>query len=80
LTLELCGLVFPTGSSGRLHARQHPPKHRSKVIAGLLEHEIKRREEAIYRCALKVESDEALHEEMKDWEVTQGDGIEDESW
>lgn len=57
-----------------------PPKHRSKVIAGLLEHEIKRREEALYRCALRVEADEALREEMKDWEVTQGDGIEDESW
>ncbi|MGH8611348.1 MAG: hypothetical protein ACREYF_04670 [Gammaproteobacteria bacterium] len=57
-----------------------PAKHRSKVIADLLEHEIKRREEALYRCAVEVEADEALHEEMKDWEVTQGDGIEDESW
>ncbi|MCI0401293.1 MAG: hypothetical protein L0Z68_08355 [Gammaproteobacteria bacterium] len=57
-----------------------PPKHRSRVMALLLEHEIKRREEALYRCALKVEADESLHEEMKDWEVTQGDGIENGSW
>jgi len=57
-----------------------PTKHRSKVIAGLLEHEIEKREAALYRSALKVEADEALHEEMKDWEVTQRDGIEDESW
>ena len=56
-----------------------PPKQRSKVVAYLLE-EIKRREQALYQCALEVEADEALQEEMKDWEVTLGDGIEDESW
>lgn len=57
-----------------------PPKQRSKVIASLLEQEINRREQALYQCALKVEADEILNLEMKDWEVTQGDGIEDESW
>jgi hypothetical protein len=57
-----------------------PPKQRSKVVAYLLEEEIKRREQALYQCALEVEADEALQEEMKDWEATLGDGIEDESW
>jgi hypothetical protein len=56
-----------------------PPKQRSKVVAYLLE-EIKRREQALYQCALEVEADEALQEEMKDWDATLGDGIEDESW
>ena len=44
-----------------------PPKQRSKVVAYLLEEEIKRREQALYQCALEVEADEALQEEMKDW-------------
>jgi hypothetical protein len=56
-----------------------PPKQRSKVVAYLLE-EIKRHEQALYQCALEVEADEALQEEMKDWDATLGDGIEDESW
>ncbi|ADE13517.1 conserved hypothetical protein [Nitrosococcus halophilus Nc 4] len=57
-----------------------PSKQRSKVIACLLEQEIQKREQALYECALKVEADETLKEEMKDWEATQGDGIENESW
>jgi hypothetical protein len=56
-----------------------PPKQRSKVVAHLLEQELEKRERALYQCALEVEADEVLREEMKDWETTLGDGIDDDS-
>lgn len=55
-----------------------PPKQRSKVVAHLLEGELKKREQALYQCALEVEADEALRAEMEDWETTAGDGIRDD--
>lgn len=54
-----------------------PPKQRSKVVARLLEEELEKREQALYQCALEVEADDALREEMKEWETTVGDGISD---
>jgi len=57
-----------------------PDRHRSKFITGIVEEELNRREEALYQCALKVEQDEALNQEMKDWEVTSADGMDHESW
>ena len=57
-----------------------PDRHRSKFIAKVVEEELKRREEALYQCALKVEREEALNQEMKDWDVTSGDGMNHESW
>ena len=57
-----------------------PPGQRSRVLAQLLETEVKRREEGLYECALQVEKDQALSEEMKDWDVAAGDGIDDETW
>jgi CRISPR/Cas system-associated endoribonuclease Cas2 len=57
-----------------------PNKQRSKVVAALLEKELERREQALYECALEVEADETLNEEMKDWEETVADGIVDDSW
>jgi hypothetical protein len=53
-----------------------PPRQRSKLIARLLEDEVKKREQELYRAALAVEQDEELSAEMKDWDVTLGDGIE----
>jgi hypothetical protein len=38
------------------------------------------REEYDNPSALDVEKDQALSEEMKDWDVTAGDGIDDETW
>jgi len=57
-----------------------PPRQRSKVLAKLLEDEVKRRESELYQCALKVEDDQALSAEMEDWNTTIGDGIDAESW
>ena len=54
-----------------------PQGQRSKVIAKLLENEIKKRERELYEAAVAVEQDEALNAEMKDWDVTVGVGIEE---
>ena len=53
-----------------------PQRQRSKVIAKLLEDEIKKREHELYQAALAVEQDVELNAEMKEWDVTVGDGIE----
>ena len=53
-----------------------PQRQRSKIIADLLREEIKRREKALYNCALEVEKDEALNQEMQDWDITVNDGLE----
>lgn len=57
-----------------------PNKQRSKIIARILEQEIARREKDLYQCAIEVEADRDLNDEMKDWDITTGDGIEPESW
>ena len=53
-----------------------PPRQRSKLIAKLLEDEVRKREQELYQAALAVEQDEDLGAEMKEWDVTLGDGIE----
>jgi hypothetical protein len=57
-----------------------PQRQRSKVFSDLIEKEIERREQSLYRCACEVEKDDALNQEMEDWDVTVGDGIDDETW
>lgn len=57
-----------------------PQRQRSKVIVKLIEKEIERREQALYECALAVEQDAALNQEMKEWDVTLQDGLPNESW
>ena len=58
-----------------------PPRQRSKVLRTLIEKEITRREKQLYKSALAVETDKQLNKEMEDWDVTAGDGIDDdETW
>jgi metal-responsive CopG/Arc/MetJ family transcriptional regulator len=57
-----------------------PARKRSQVVKELLEREIRRREKALYACAVAVEKDKALNREMAEWDVTTGDGIEPETW
>lgn len=58
-----------------------PVRQRSRVIARLLEKEIEKREKKLYDCALEVENDEVLNQEMMQWETkTLQDGLEHESW
>lgn len=69
--------------SNDLYARMKaviPARQRSKVVADLLEVEVRRRERELYECALAVEQDEQLRAEMADWDLTVGDGIETETW
>jgi hypothetical protein len=57
-----------------------PDRQRSKIIAHLIEVEVERREHSLYECAAAVEKDQALAKEMKEWDVTSSDGLEDEPW
>lgn len=55
-----------------------PSRERSKVIASLLEQEIKRREQALYLCAVELQSHKGLTEEMQVWDKEFGnDGLDD---
>ncbi len=57
-----------------------PARQRSKIIAKILDAEIAKREHALYQCACDVEADNALNNEMGDWEATISDGIDSDSW
>ncbi|MBU4267419.1 MAG: hypothetical protein KJ808_01015 [Acidobacteria bacterium] len=57
-----------------------PDRQRSKFISTIIEKELKKREQALFQCALKVEQDKALNAEMGDWDATLNDGIEHEPW
>lgn len=54
-----------------------PNRQRTKVIASLIESEIKRRERELEQVAAAVEADEALRRDMRDWDVTIADGIDE---
>ena len=54
-----------------------PARQRSKIITFLIEKEIEKREKTLYECAVAVEQDTDLSNEMKDWEITLQDGLED---
>ena len=53
-----------------------PARSRSRFVAELLEREINRRENALYKAALAVEADTALGEEMSEWDATTSDGLD----
>ena len=54
-----------------------PNRQRTRVIASLMESEIKRREQELELVAAEVEADVALREDMRDWDVTVADGIDE---
>ncbi len=72
-------ISIPDNIASRMRAAI-PQRQRSKVIARLIEKEVERREKALFECALTVENDVNLQEEMKDWDTTINDGLDDESW
>lgn len=72
-------ISIPDDLAGRLKTAI-PSRQRSKVISLLIKKEIERREKALYECARDVENDCRLNDEMKQWDVTLNDGLEDESW
>ena len=56
-----------------------PARQRSQMITRLIESEVEKRESSLYECAMAVESDLALQDEMSEWDVTLQDGLENES-
>ena len=57
-----------------------PARQRSMVIVRLITDEITRREQELTACAEAVENNRALNKEMKDWNSTIKDGLDDETW
>lgn len=55
-----------------------PARQRSKVITHLIEDEIKKREQVLYECALAVEKDHHLREEMDEWDIALNDGLNED--
>ncbi|MBS0288988.1 MAG: hypothetical protein JSS07_02975 [Proteobacteria bacterium] len=56
-----------------------PARQRSRIISKLIEQEVKRREDALYRAALALDANEGLSQEMKEWEQAFGnDGLEND--
>ncbi len=53
------------------------PEQHGKVITRLTDKEAKKREKDLYECAAAVEKDNALQQEMKDWDATLQDGLYD---
>jgi hypothetical protein len=57
-----------------------PARQRSKTIASLIETEVKKREQLFYACAVAVENDTLLRDEMEEWDITLENGLNDGSW
>ena len=57
-----------------------PSRQRSKILSILLEDEVTRREADLYQCARDGENDKAVAAEMKEWDATIEDGMDDEMW
>ena len=72
-------ISMPDKIASRMRA-SIPQKQRSKIIVQLIEKEIEKRERALYECAVAVEQNNELNQEMKDWDITLQDGSTDESW
>ena len=77
--MERVLISLPDQLAARLRAAI-PTRQRSKVITHLIDIEVKKRERALYECAAAVEKDEALSQEMQEWDLTLQDGLNDDSW
>ena len=54
-----------------------PRNQRNRVLTSLIEEETRRREALLVQTIAAVEADRELSEEMKDWDSTVADGIDD---
>lgn len=72
--MEKVLISIPDRLAARLRATI-PSRQRSKVITHLIEEEVQRRERTLYECALAVEQDAPLQEEMAEWDITLDDGL-----
>ena len=63
-------ISIPDDIASRMRAAI-PDRQRSKVIVKLIETELKKREKALYDCAVAVEQDNLLNDEMDDWDIAE---------
>ena len=77
--MEKVLISMPEQLATRMRAAM-PNRTRSRAIAMLIEQEVERREHRLLECAQQVEEDQQVNQEMKVWEVTLLDGLEDETW
>ena len=54
-----------------------PARQRSQFVANLITKEIEQLEEQLYSCALGVENDKSLNDEMSVWDITVTDGLKE---
>jgi hypothetical protein len=52
-----------------------PIGQQDQFVAEALRKALEQQEQALYECALAVEQDEELNNELEDWQVTLTDGI-----
>ncbi|MBI2119299.1 MAG: hypothetical protein HYT97_06705 [Elusimicrobia bacterium] len=57
-----------------------PERKRSQIVTNLLQSEIRKREQELFKIAKSVEKDSALNAEMKDWNTTIHDGLGETEW
>ena len=72
-------ISIPDDIASRMRAAI-PQRQRSKVIVRLIEAELDKREKALYACAVAVENDAPLNDEMKAWDITLQDGMNNGPW
>ena len=80
--MEKVLISLPDHLAARMRAAI-PVRQRSKIITYLLEEEIKKRERALYECALAMEKDDNLRKDAEEWDaklLRDGLGKNDESW
>lgn len=76
--MEKVLISLPDELAARMRATI-PSRQRSQTFTHLIEEEVARRERLLYECALAVEKDEALCQEMKEWDMTIADGLDNGS-
>ena len=57
-----------------------PARKRSELVATLLEKELAKYEDTLYKTACAAEKDRTLSAQMGEWDTTLQDGLTDESW
>ena len=77
--MERVLISIPEQLATRMRATM-PSGTRSKAIAKLVEQEVVLIERHLLECAQKVEEDQQLNQEMREWDVTLTDGLGSETW
>ena len=54
-----------------------PARKRSQFVATLLEREMGKQDDTLYKAALAVEKDRAVNADIKAWDITAADGLDE---